>query len=70
MNIDNLKHQLKIRREKLAKLCDYPVILGAGSPISRNFAANHYYFRASSHFIYFTGISLPNAAIHLHQGQF
>ncbi|MGK7945853.1 MAG: aminopeptidase P N-terminal domain-containing protein [Microcystaceae cyanobacterium] len=60
---------LKQRRDKLAKLCKYPVILWSGSPPPRNFAANRYPFRANSHFLYFAGLPLVNAAIHLENGE-
>lgn len=60
---------LKQRREKLAKLIEYPVILWSGSPVRRNFSANKLPFRASSHFLYFAGIPLTNAAIRLHEGK-
>jgi Xaa-Pro aminopeptidase len=60
---------LKTRREKLAKLIDRPVILWSGDRPSRNFPANKYPFRASSHFLYFAGIPIPNSAIHLHNGK-
>lgn len=61
--------KLKQRREKLAQLIDYPVILWSGSPARRNFSANKLPFRASSHFLYFAGIPLVNAAIRLAQGR-
>lgn len=60
---------LKTRRQKLAKLVDRPVILWSGDRPPRNFPANKYPYRASSHFLYFAGIPIPNAAIHLHHGK-
>ena len=60
---------LKKRREKLAKLIEHPVVLWSGSPAKRNFAANIFPFRASSHFLYFAGIPLVNAAIRLEAGR-
>ena len=60
---------LKQRREQLAKLIEHPVILWSGNPASRNFAANIFPFRASSHFLYFAGIPLINAAIRLKAGK-
>ncbi|GBF82505.1 aminopeptidase P family protein [Aphanothece sacrum] len=60
---------LKQRRQKLAQLIDIPVILWSGKAPSRNFRANRYPFRASSHFLYFAGISLENAVIRLENGQ-
>lgn len=60
---------LKKRREKLAELVSFPVILWSGSPLRRNFSANKYPFRPSSHFLYFAGIPLANAAIRLSEGR-
>jgi Xaa-Pro aminopeptidase/Xaa-Pro dipeptidase len=57
------------RRQKLAKLIDFPAILWSGSSNPRNFPANTYPFRASSHFLYFAGLPLPNAAIRLEAGK-
>ena len=60
---------LKARRNRLAKLIDFPVLLWSGAAKPRNFAANIYPFRASSHFLYFAGIPLENAAIRLEAGK-
>jgi Xaa-Pro aminopeptidase len=60
---------LRERRRRLAKLVGFPIILWSGSPLSRNFPANRYPFRASSHFLYFAGLNLPDAAIRLHSGK-
>lgn len=60
---------LKQRREKLAKLIKHPVILWSGNSSGRNFQANKLPFRASSHFLYFAGIPLINAAIRLADGK-
>ncbi len=60
---------LKQRRDKLAQLIKHPVILWSGSPLRRNFSSNQYPFRASSHFLYFAGIPLANAAIRLEAGR-
>jgi Xaa-Pro aminopeptidase len=59
---------LRDRRQKLAKLIDFPVILWSGKGSARNFAANIFPFRASSHFLYFAGLNLENAAIRLENG--
>lgn len=64
-----MNHILKQRRQKLAELCQIPAILWSGGASSRNFPANRYPFRASSHFLYFAGISLENAAIRLDNGR-
>ncbi|WP_088239439.1 aminopeptidase P family protein [Calothrix rhizosoleniae] len=60
-----LSQTLLQRRQKLAKLIDFPVVLWSGNRTPRNFAANKYPFRASSHFLYFAGLPLSNAAIRL-----
>ena len=60
---------LKQRRVKLAQLVKHPVILWSGNFIGRNFPANKLPFRASSHFLYFAGIPLQNAAIRLEAGE-
>lgn len=63
--IDTLRH----RRQRLADLIDFPAILWAGNSSPRNFPANVFPFRASSHFLYFAGLPLPNAAIRLEAGK-
>ncbi|MEO0540185.1 MAG: aminopeptidase P family protein [Cyanobacteria bacterium P01_A01_bin.105] len=60
---------LRQRRQKLAQLVNFPVVLWSGEPRPRNFAANIYPFRANSHFLYFSGLTLPQAVIHLFQGR-
>ncbi|MEA5597871.1 aminopeptidase P family protein [Rivularia sp. UHCC 0363] len=60
---------LRQRREKLAKLIDFPAILWSGSPSPRNFTANIFPHRPSSHFLYFAGLPLQNAAIRLEAGK-
>ena len=59
---------LNDRRQRLSKAFPRPVVLWAGSAPARNFAANTYPFRASSHFLYFAGLPLEGAAIRLCQG--
>lgn len=65
----SLATTLSQRRQRLSQLVDFPVILWSGSSSPRNFPANTFPFRASSHFLYFTGISLENAAIRLENGK-
>ena len=65
----NLIEALKQRRVKLAQLIKHPVILWSGNFVGRNFPANKLPFRASSHFLYFAGIPLNNAAIRLSVGE-
>jgi Xaa-Pro aminopeptidase len=60
---------LKQRRQQLGDRLNTPVLLWSESAPSRNFPANHYPFRASSHFLYFAGVPLQSAVIYLHQGQ-
>jgi Xaa-Pro aminopeptidase len=69
MSLDKeLAVSLKNRREKLAELLDFSAILWSGGAIGRNFPANSYPFRPSSHFLYFGGLPLQNAAIRLENG--
>ena len=65
----SLAEGLKQRRIKLAQSIEHPVILWSGNFIGRNFPANKLPFRASSHFLYFAGIPLHNAAIRLEAGK-
>lgn len=64
-----MKNTLRDRRQKLAKLIDFPAILWSGKSTARNFAANTFPFRANSHFLYFAGLNLENAAIRLENGK-
>ncbi|MEO6863298.1 MAG: aminopeptidase P family protein [Microcoleus sp.] len=66
---DLLKDILHQRRQKLASLINFPVILWSGRSIPRNYPALTYPFRASSHFLYFAGLPLENAAIRLESGK-
>ncbi|MEM9510803.1 MAG: aminopeptidase P family protein [Cyanobacteria bacterium P01_E01_bin.35] len=68
-NDQSLAISLKNRRENLAKLVKQPVIFWSGNYSPRNFQANKLPFRASSHFLYFAGIPLANAAIRLDGGR-
>ena len=50
------------RRTKLAaRLGNRPALIAAGVPRPRNYAANLYPYRASSHFLYFFGLPLRGA---------
>jgi Xaa-Pro aminopeptidase len=50
------------RRERLARsLAGTPALLASGKPRPRHYAANLFPFRASSHFLYFFGLSSPDA---------
>ncbi|MFN6540869.1 MAG: aminopeptidase P family protein [Nostoc sp. EkiNYC01] len=64
----SLAQTLRQRRQKLANLIDFPAILWSGSNSPRNFPANVFPFRPSSHFLYFAGLPLANAAIRLEAG--
>ncbi|MBD2022563.1 aminopeptidase P family protein [Leptolyngbya sp. FACHB-36] len=64
-----LANTLKLRRQQLAQHVKFPVLLWSGCSSSRNFPANTYPFRASSHFLYFAGLPLENAAIRLEAGK-
>ncbi len=61
----SLPDTLYKRRYSLTQLFDAPVILWSGCSSSRNFPANTFPFRASSHFLYFAGLPLEKAAIRL-----
>lgn len=65
----SLADTLRNRRQRLAQLFDAPVILWSGRSSPRNFPANTFPFRASSHFLYFAGVPLEKAAIRLEAGQ-
>ncbi len=53
---------LEARRTKLARLLGTrPALIAAGVPRPRNYAANLYPYRASSHFLYLFGLPLPGA---------
>lgn len=60
---------LRHRRQQLARSISFPVILWSGRSSSRNFPANTYPFRASSHFLYFAGSPLSDSAIRLENGR-
>lgn len=64
-----LAQVLKARRDRLADLHPGPVVLWSGQAVARNFPANVYPFRANSHFLYFAGLPLAQAAIHLEGGR-
>ncbi|MEH2005875.1 aminopeptidase P family protein [Nostoc sp.] len=65
----SLIETLRLRRQQLANLINFPAILWSGSNSSRNFPANAFPFRASSHFLYFAGLPLSKAAIRLEAGK-
>ncbi|MGK7918882.1 MAG: aminopeptidase P family protein [Trichodesmium sp.] len=64
-----LSTTLRNRRQKLAKLINFPAILWSGSRNYRNFPANTFPFRCSSHFLYFAGLPIEDAAIRLEGGK-
>src|SRR3954451_12952458 len=50
------------RRDRRAgELAELPALVAAGTPRPRNYAANTFPFRASSHFLYLFGLPLPGA---------
>jgi Xaa-Pro aminopeptidase/Xaa-Pro dipeptidase len=67
-NYPTIAPTLRQRRQKLAGKIDFPAIIWSGNSSPRNFPANIYPFRASSHFLYFAGLPLPNVAIRLDGG--
>jgi Xaa-Pro aminopeptidase len=60
---------LRRRRTRLSEQIDFPVVLWSGRSSARNFPANVYPYRASSHFLYFAGLPLYSAAIRLEAGR-
>lgn len=60
---------LQSRRKRLAELINFPVLLWSGASSARNFPANKYPFRASSHFLYFAGLPFENTALRLDRGK-
>lgn len=65
----NFPDTLRQRRQKLASLINFPVILWSGSSSPRNFPANRFPFRPNSNFLYFAGLPLPNAVIRMEGGK-
>lgn len=63
------QNSLTLRRQQLGIRVSAPVLLWSGMRQPRNFPANHLPFRASSHFLYFAGIPLTDAVLHLQKGQ-
>jgi Xaa-Pro aminopeptidase len=57
------------RRRALLGRFSGPVVLAAGFPRARNYAANRYPFRAASHFLYFAGRAIPGAALVFAEGR-
>ncbi|MGB2925610.1 MAG: aminopeptidase P family protein [Limnothrix sp.] len=57
--------QILARRHRLIKQLDTAILLFSGDRLSRNFRANQYLFRASSHFLYFAGLPLAGAMLFL-----
>lgn len=55
---------LTVRRRRLAERLDgTPALIFAGAPVPRNYPDATYPFRASSHFLYLTGVPLPRAVL-------
>jgi len=67
--LPSLQETLHHRRQQLAQRVHFPVVLWSGKQSSRNFPANQFPFRASSHFLYFAGVPIENAAIRLEGGR-
>lgn len=59
---------LQQRRQRLSVAFPTPVVLWSGNTASRNFPANVYPFRTTSHFLYFVGYPLRNAVVWLEEG--
>jgi Xaa-Pro aminopeptidase len=65
----SLTDLLRQRRQRLANEIQVPVVLWSGQSSPRNYPDNTYPFRASSHFLYFAGLPLYDAAIRLDEGR-
>jgi Xaa-Pro aminopeptidase len=59
---------LALRRERLAARLASPALLVSGLARPRNYRGNRYPFRAESHFLYFVGRALENAALVVRPG--
>lgn len=66
---DSDRRQLQHRRQGLMERVSTPILLWAGAASPRNFAANTFPFRASSHFLYFAGLPLENAVLGFKDGE-
>ncbi len=62
---DEVRQLLAGRRARLAEALATPALIVAGRARARNYPANHYAYRAESHFLYFVGASLEGAALYL-----
>ena len=60
---------LQSRRAGLMRRFSGPTLIASGMAQSRNFRANEYRFRASSHFLYFVGRSIEGAALLFNDGE-
>ncbi|HEY3237829.1 MAG TPA: aminopeptidase P N-terminal domain-containing protein, partial [Polyangiaceae bacterium] len=57
------------RRRKLQRKLVRSALIASGQAPARNFPANQYPFRASSHFLYFVGRQLPGAVLLMGPGR-
>ena len=61
---------LRQRRARLLQaLGDTPAVISAGTPRARNYPANTYDFRASSHFLYLIGVPVVDGVLVLADGR-
>ena len=60
---------LRDRRRRLTDRAPFPIAFWSGQAAARNFPANRYPFRASSHFLYFAGLSIERAVLLLLDGR-
>jgi Xaa-Pro aminopeptidase len=68
-NDPGLRTALRQRRARLAEHFLRPVVFWSGKALGRNYPANTYPFRANSHFLYFAGLPLEDAAIRIEGGR-
>lgn len=57
------------RRRSLLAALETPAIIASGTLRSRNYPANTYAFRTTSHFLYLIGASIPSAVLLLQDGR-
>lgn len=60
---------LRARRLALAERLGGPALIASGSPRARNYRANRYPFRATSHFLYLVGAPLESSYLLLVEGR-
>ena len=69
-SMSNRTHALRQRRDRISQAVDgRSIAIAAGGQISRNFPANVFPYRASSHFLYLVGQSMPDGWLLIRDGE-